>query len=295
MDNHAKGYFYASISAILIALSFIINSVVIRETSPVTAAFYMFAFAALASLVVIAISKKRIKKLKKYWRQMALIGFLNSVSAIMWFFSLGLLGPSALGFLTRFETVFAVIFGVIFLQEKFNKYEALGIAVIIIGALVLSYRGGILAIGAIAAIITSLSFVAFQFKSKIYVKYIDPMSLNSFRLLLTFPFIFVYSLFVGAIVPISVVNASLLLFVAIAIAIGAFLAMYKAYEVADLARVAAIRATEPLLIVLYSLIIFGAFPTEAQFLGGAIILIGTFLLVFSRKMPKLPLIGEAGD
>jgi len=287
-----KGYVYAFLASLLIGAAFILSSIVVKTVSPITASFYLFVFASILAVPFIFFTRRNnIGKIKKYWKKIAFLGFLNSIAVITWFTGLSLMGPAVLSFLLRFVTVFIIILSIVFLKEKFNRYEAVGIAIIIIGALTISYSDVSLATGTIVALISSVFFAITQFKVKDYVKKIDPIMLNGFRLMFTLPFVFFYSLISGSIVPISISNAVLIFFTALLVSILGISLMYKAYEIADLSKIASIAATQPLIILVYAFIIFSTLPTGLQLVGGAIILAGTFILIFSRKLPKLEIFG----
>lgn len=293
MDKHSKGYLYAVLSTLFLPTGYIINTIVFRSMAPVTAALYMFSFSLVMALAIVSFTGrlgKFRKGLGKYWRQMLLIGILTDIAALAWYMSLSMIGPSVLGFLTRFVTVFTVLFGVIFLKEKFNKHEAMGIFAVVIGMFIISYQGGQFAVGALLALVSSLAFSYMQLKIKIYVKHIDPINVATYRMLFTLPLMFVFAAMIGAVVPISLENAVLIAAIAFMVSILGFILLFKAYKIADLSKVAAIGSAEPLVILGYSFIVFGTLPVGLQLVGGAVILAGTFLLIYFRKKPKVPII-----
>ena len=135
----------------------------------------------------------------------------------------------------------------------------------------------------------SLAFALFSLKSKEIVRYVHPTVLIALRQLFGLPFILAYVLLTGFLVPIALPTAGLLFVTAVLVTLG-FILLFKAYEVSDLSKVAAVSALDPLVILMYSYIVFTTLPSGLQLIGGAVMLVGTFVLIFSRKMPKLPII-----
>ncbi len=293
MDRHTKAYFYAILSTLLLPVGYIANTIVLRTANPLTAAMYMFTLTPIIAVLVTYVTgrKKKLVKAKKHWKGLALLGLLTSISATTWFIGLSLVGPSTLGFLIRFVIVFTVILGVIFLKETFNKLEALGITAMIAGALIISYKGTGFAAGAVLAIISALAFSIFSLKVKGYVKRMDPMVINTGRLFFASPFVILFGLASGAFAPMPIESVLLISIAAISVVAG-FTLMFKAYENADLSKVAAIGSIEPLIILVYSFAVFATLPSGLELAGGAIILAGTFLLIRFRKKPKVPAIEE---
>ena len=293
MDRHTKAYFYAILSTLLLPVGYIANTIVLRTANPLTAAMYMFTLTPIIAVLVTYVTgrKKKLVKAKKHWKGLALLGLLTSISATTWFIGLSLVGPSTLGFLIRFVIVFTVILGVIFLKETFNKLEALGITAMIAGALIISYKGTGFAAGAVLAIISALAFSIFSLKVKGYVKRMDPMVINTGRLFFASPFVILFGLASGAFAPMPIESVLLISIAALSVVAG-FTLMFKAYENADLSKVAAIGSIEPLIILVYSFAVFATLPSGLELAGGAIILAGTFLLIRFRKKPKVPAIEE---
>ena len=76
-----------------------------------------------------------------------------------------------------------------FLKERFTKLEGVAMMIMVIGALVISYRGWHLAAGALFAFISSLTFAFFSLRTKYYSNKMHPAVLNAIRVLFSLPFI----------------------------------------------------------------------------------------------------------
>ncbi|MBI1879226.1 MAG: DMT family transporter [Chloroflexi bacterium] len=58
---------------------------------------------------------------------------------------------------------------------------------------------------------------------------------------------------------------------------------YKSLHYLDMSKGAVIRATQPLFVAVYSLILFGAIISSQQFLGGLVMIAGVTLMLWERK------------
>ncbi len=291
MDSHVKGYIFAILSSLLMTSAFVISYMVLQKVSVATMTFYFFGFGLVGALVAVMITGKLGKAkhlLAKHWKALFILGMVGGTTAIFFFFALKLVGSSTLGFMMRFSTVFTVAMGVIYLKEAFNKGEMLGAVVMIIGALVMTFKGGehIIA-GLFIALGISLAVSLEQFFMKNYVKRIEPIVLNALRLLFTFLVVSVYTMArMDLAVPPLDVLFLIFLGSVLAVVIG-FVFYFKALEIAELSKVATIRAIDPFVILIYSLIFLGSVPTGLQLAGGVLVGAGALFLVVSRHKPQL--------
>jgi drug/metabolite transporter (DMT)-like permease len=58
---------------------------------------------------------------------------------------------------------------------------------------------------------------------------------------------------------------------------------YKSLRYLDLSKGAVVRATQPLFVAVYSLILFGIIISPQQFLGGLVLIVGVALMLWERK------------
>lgn len=290
MDDQTKGYLYMAVSTLLISLAFIFNTFALKAINPITGAFFVFAFSMVGTLVMLAVTGKmrKVKQLlSQFWKPLLLIGVLNGVSATMWFYLLGLLGPSLLSFLLRFSTIFMIIMGIVFLKERFSRLEIIGGAIMIAGAFIISYSNGeLILLGVSLSILLSIIFSAVQFLNKIYIKEIDPIVINSLRIVFTFVTISAIVLWTSELSVPPITTLGWLALSSICAGIIGFLLNFKALELIDLSKAAVIQSMQPFAVVIYSLLLLGSVPGNMQMFGGTVIIVGTMISVLARYKPK---------
>jgi len=286
-----KGYAFAILSSLLVSSAFVINYIALQSVNIATLMFYFFGFGLIGAIISLVITRKVHKTVglfKKYWKPVAVLGLVGGTTSIIWLFALKLAGPTSLGFLMRFSTVFTVALGVIYLKERFNRGEIFGAAMMIFGALVMTFKGGDhVIVSVLLALFLSLVVSLEQLFLKRYVKRIEPFAFNALRLLFTFLVVSVYAMarMNLALPPFDVM---LLIFLgAILGAVAGFVLFFKALEISELSKVTIIRALDPFVIFIYSLIFLGSVPTGLQLAGGVIIGLGAFFLVLARHRPQI--------
>lgn len=291
MEKNVKGLIYTIASSIFVSLNFVLTSIILRDVNPETSAIYFFGFGTLTSFILL-LAIKRIGKLnlfKKYWKILLLLGVLEAVTSLMWFYSIEMVGPSTAGFLLRFVIIFTVFWGVLFLKEKFNLGEAFGMIIAIAGAFVITYYSGqFILLKSLFVIATAFLFSVIQLIIKLYVKKIDSFVLNHYRMMSAFLLILIYSLFTARVQsPTSTALSLSFLGAALGGVLGAGL-FYKSLELWELSKVNVIRSMDPFVIVIFSfLILQHDIPASNQLVGGLIVVLGIIILALSRRKPKI--------
>ncbi len=286
-----KGYLFAILSSLLMPSAFIINYIALQSTNISTLNFFFFGFGLVGAMISVIITKKfgrLVELFKKYWKPIVVLGLVNGATAVVWLFTLNLIGPSSLGFLMRFATVFIVVLGVVYLKEKFNRGEIFGSVIMIIGVFVMTFKGGDhLIAGVFLALFISLVVSLEQLFLKKYVKEIEPIVFNALRLGFTFLVVLIYVAGRMNLVLPSVDIMFLIFLGAILSAVIGFVLYLKALEVAELSKVTVIQSLNPFIVLIYSLIFLGSIPTGLQLVGGVITGLGAFFLVLARYRPKI--------
>lgn len=291
MDGQMKGYIFAVLSSLLMGGAVVINYISLQSINVATFTFFFFGFGLFGAIVSLIVTRKLYitkRLLRIYWKPVVVIGLIGGISAIMWFFALKLVGSATMGFLMRFSTVFTVLIGVTYLKERLNKGEIYGAVMMVVGALVMTFNGSEhIIVGVILALILSAINSLEQLILKKYVKHIEPIAFNALRIVFTFIVIAAYATSTMKVsLPSSKVLLQIFITAIISTVIG-FIFYFKALEKADLSKVVLIRAMDPFVIFVFSLLFLGSIPTGYQLVGGIFIGVGAFFLVLARYRPKI--------
>jgi len=294
MDKKKLGVFYAVLTSFFIQTAPIIAVLMLRESSPLISIFYFFLGSfVMSSLYILYRKDIKIKKVfLKNWKSLLIISSLHAIAAVTWIHTIDLIGPSLTIFLMRFIILFTIILGFIFLNERFTKYEALGLLITIIGAIALTYTDGFLVVGAFMAIFLSLVISIANLVAKVTVKKVKPLILNHFRVTFAPMLILIYILLTSEfqlpsqnMIILSLVGGAL-------VGVVAFVLYFKSMELIDVSKAAVVRSLDPFIVVIYSFVILGDLISAQQFIGGTIIVLGILILAIAQSRHKTKVLDE---
>ncbi|HEU5154369.1 MAG TPA: DMT family transporter, partial [Gemmatimonadales bacterium] len=213
----------------------------------------------------------------------------SAVAIILFFYAIQLIDPAVVSFYTRADNVFSVLLGVLFLRERFNSLEGIGVLIALLGSLVTTYRGGsLLMIGLGLCLISSVMEGVTVVLVKLAVRKVSPIVVIFYRSLIASVVALCYGLISGRMqtlpwnVFLIIVGASLG---------GSFLAnvtFYASLARIDVTRATAIKTMQPFFVLLAAYLAFTTLPTSQQLMGGAIIVAGIVCLLYGRRMVRKP-------
>jgi len=221
------------------------------------------------------------------WKELAGVGLSSAVSIILFFYAIQLIDPAIVSFYTRADNIFAVLMGVVFLRERFNSFEGLGVGIALLGSLVTTYRGGhLLMIGLGLCLLSSLMEGITVILVKMAVRRVSPLVIIFYRSLLASAIALVYGVATGRL---QVPAGGTLAIIAVASLAGSFLAsvtFYASLARIDVTRATAIKTLQPFFVLMAAYLVFTTLPTSRQVLGGAIIVTGILCLLYGRRMVR---------
>jgi len=192
--------------------------------------------------------------------------------------------PSLASFLNRSEVLVAIILGMIFLKERFTRLETLGAILSIAGIVIMrmtlrmEYSTGFWLV-----LIGSLLFGTTEFISKIAVRHVEPITLTYIRNMFLAIFYWIAVLAGG----ISFVGLDRVWPGVVVLGItGPILArvLYlSALRRLDLSTVAVISQSQPVYVILISLMVLRQLPTFREVIGGILLISGCLLMLVSRN------------
>ena len=290
MKDKTRGEIYAFISAILLGFSFIFSKIILEKVNLETTATIWFFFAALIALVWNLANRQihEVFHLKtNIWFLLGLLGLVNAAAALFWFYSIKDLGPSLTVFITRFEVLFVILLGVVFLKEKFYMSEWIGITVAVTGVLAISYTPGIaLRAGIFIALLSALFASIASLLAKIVVKHLHASVLVLVRVFFCFIFLAFHAVIFNKLEPVPPSVLYALVLGPLFSGIFGFYFMFKAYNLIELSRATTIKTFEPVNVLILMMIFFKEIPTITHLTGGFLIIAGVVLLTKFEKVKK---------
>ncbi len=285
------GYLYLVGTALFTALSYVFGRAIDRSLHPTVITFYWFSGAFVCSvLVVLAIPSQRteIRHLRKYTKIFIYSSILTAIGAALWISAIKTIGIPLTSFLMKAQTLFSLLLGMIFLGERLNKWESVGIVVTITGGIIVAYQrefsllvGTFTAIGA-AFFYSSLSFIVKKVGQKL-----NMLTVANVRALGVALCLLIYLLATGTLEKPGLRD---LIFMALGGINGAYIAkacQFQAIKLIDVSRTTAVLPLESIFVVLFSYFIFHEIPSVIKLIGGAGIIIGViFLVIFRGEKPE---------
>jgi len=287
------GYLFLVGTAFFTALSYAFGRAVDKSLDPETTVFFWFFGAFICSIfVVITIPSQRAeaRKLRNYTKIFIYTSILTSIGAALWIISIRTIGIPLTSFLMKAQTPFAVMLGMIFLGERLNKGETVGIAITIIGGVIVAYQSDIgLLIGTFTALGAAFFYSALSFIVKKFAQNLNMLTVANMRALGVSIFLIIYLVATGTFeMPTRLID---IIFMALGGITGAYIAkasQFQAIKLIDVSRTTAVMPMESLFVVLLSYFIFKEIPSTIKLIGGALIITGViFLVIFRGQKPEV--------
>jgi len=278
-------------SAACMGVTYVASKYVLKSINPETFVVFWFAMGAIYSLLLLTKQGRRKELFQRGnpWKQLMGLGLASAVAIVLFFYAIQLIDPAVVSFYTRADNVFAVLMGVMFLRERFNSFEGVGVAIALVGSLVTTYRGGqLLLIGLGLCLISSVLEGVTVVLVKLAVRKVSPLVVIFYRSLLASVLALVYGLVSGRM---QLPSMNVLLIIMFASLAGSFMAnvtFYAALARIDVTRATAIKTMQPFFVLLAAYLAFTTLPTSQQLFGGAIIVLGILFLLHGRKLVRKP-------
>lgn len=290
-SDRVKGYFFAALATIAFSNIYIFSKAALNEVHLSQFGVYWFFIALVLNLgwLVKTGHHRSIRHLsKKQWKTLAILGFLEILTTTSFFLSIQIIpDPAVTSFIGNLYPVILTIMGIIFLNEKFTWVESFGGVLAIIGAFVISYKGGtslsdvfipgtgVVVINAVFAAISSLVV-------KINVKKMSPELINTNRTI----WLFVFSLTMFFIYGQSlIIPSSAIINIAVGATLGPFIAMlaiYYSFRYIEVSKSSIVQSLKGIFVLLGTYLYFKILPHEHQLLGGLLTVIGVLLIALAK-------------
>ena len=286
-----SGYLFLVGTALFTALSYVFGRAADRTIDATTTMFIWFFGAFLCSIIVVAAvpsQRADFRSLGKYRNIFILSSILTAVSGVLWITAIRTIGIPLTSFLMKSQTLFSLLLGMVFLGERLNKWESVGVVITVTGGIIVAYqREFSLLMGTFTAIGAALCYSSLSFVVKKIGQDLNMHTVANLRALGVSLFLFVYLIATGTFQTPGPVD---ILYMALGGITGAYIAkafQFQAIKLIDVSRTTAVLPLESIFVVIFSYYIFHEIPSLIKLIGGAGIIVGViFLVVFRAEKPE---------
>jgi drug/metabolite transporter (DMT)-like permease len=254
---------------------------------PATSAMYVLGVATVEMVVISMIwGRVRFEIFRRYLWFFLGVGFLVAASTALGYASVAFIDPGTASLLEKTSILFGLGFGILWLRERFTRFESIGALVTITGAFIITFQpveGDNLRLGALLILIAAFMYALHTALVKRYGANMSLMEFFLFRLLCTMGFLFLIVAGRGELVRPSW-PAGLLLFIVgtldVLVSRGLY---YLALRRLKLTHHTLILTLSPVIAVGWTFLLFDVSPTLQQLIGGAAVLAGVLMVTVGRE------------
>jgi drug/metabolite transporter (DMT)-like permease len=284
----------AFLAVVLWGISFVATKAVLREISPIALIFTRFGLGALLLLAILVVRGQPIVPPRSAWPTLVLLGFVG-VFLHQMLQAYGLVFTSAVntGWLIGLIPIWSAVLSAIFLRERFGAGKLAGLAIGFAGALVLVTKGrlgtGILGLpstrGDFLILLSTVNWAVYTILGRATLGRIGASRTTAAAMFLGW--LMLGPLFAAeagwrAWGALSAVGWGSVLFLGIGCSALGYLFWYEALARLEPSRVAAFLYLEPLVTLSAAMIFLGEKIHATTILGGALVLVGVFLVQNAR-------------
>jgi drug/metabolite transporter (DMT)-like permease len=288
-----KGYLFLVGTALFTAFSYTFGRAVNRDIHVESIVFYWFFGAFICAFIVLAIvpsQRKETKNLGRYKKIFIYSSILTSIGAALWIVSIQTIGIPLTSFLMKAQTLFSLLLGMIFLGERLNRGESVGIVITIAGGIVVAYqREFSLLVGTFTALGAAFFYSLLSFIIKKVAQDLNMLLVATLRALGVSIVVFTYLIITGKFALPAPID---FIYMVLGGITGAYIAkacQFQAIKMIDVSRTTAVLPMESLFVVLLSYFIFHEIPSVIKLLGGAAIITGVIFLIIYRGVKPVDL------
>lgn len=287
-----KGYIYAIVATIALSNVYIFSKAALNLTSLPQFGFYWFGFAVLWNLLFSIISGKfnTIKPLSTFQiKHLIGIGITEIVATTSIFIAIFLIpNPAIPSLLRNLEPVLIVVLAIIILKERFNSIELFGVILTLFGTILISLNkindiNHLFINGVQYVVISSVFYAIRTIWSKKVIHHFTAHALNLNK---------VGALFLTSVIALLIYKDAIMInplafwHILIGSFIGPFLTsltQFLSLKYIDASRSNLVLSSTGFITILLAWWYFGILPYLYQIIGGVIIFIGLFLLIWKRS------------
>jgi drug/metabolite transporter (DMT)-like permease len=273
----------ALITALLLvdSLHFVFARLVLPYVEPPLSVLYVLGIATVQVGVFGAVTGRlRLVYLLQYWKMFTAIGFCIGVSTIINYQAVAFIDPGTAAMLGKTTVIFGLGFGIFWLGDRLSRLQIIGSFVAIIGLIIITFQpGDYLRLGALLVIASTLLYAFHAALSKRYGQEMDLTNFFFYRLLFTSVILLLIVGGTGNLAAPASGTAWFYLILAGTVDVVISRSLYYiALRRLNMSIFSIMLTAAPVAAILWSLLLFGTFPTTQQLIGGIGVLAGVALV-----------------
>lgn len=275
MSGVKQGYLYSIMSVFIMSVTPILNKIVVGAYNPLVSVFY---FSLLSTFFTgISVIKDDINYPSK---NVLSISIVNTLGVIAQFFSLSILSAATFAFIGRFYIVFTVVLAALMLKEKLHKNDVIAIIISIIGSVLVSNANPDFnnLVGIAFALIYTFLFALASNLTKNVLKNTSVNNVNFYNQLTATVITGLMLLLSGQSFKISYLDLLIICFSALASGVIGLAYYYKGMKLLDISKVGIIRSLSPVIILIYSVLVFHTMINTQLIVGGILIILSILVM-----------------
>ena len=215
------------------------------------------------------------------------IGLLIGLSTRINYEVVALIDPGTASLLSKTSILFSLIFGVVWLGDRWSPQQLVGSALSLIGVFVISFQpGDYLRLGSLLVVGSSLMYASHAAIAKRYGDDIDLMSFFFFRLLATSTVLLGLALVTREWAWPSGRAWLLIILTATFDVVISRLLYYRALRMLTMSYHTVVLTLSPIATALWAWLLFGTHPGVQEAIGGTAVIVGVIVVSISRQRPQ---------
>lgn len=286
MTKNTKGILLAVSAALAVSNVYIFSKAALKEVHLAQFGVFWFGLGIIWNLVFI-FSLKKHKKISQLERSsflaLGLIALLEMFATVFFFLAINTVdNPTIVSFLANINPFLVTALGFFLLKERFNLIEGIGMTITLVGAFIISFRGGeigeLFINGTQYVILSGIIYAFSNVVAKKNIKKLDASFLAMSRILL----LFIVSL--GSMFYFNLsfeIPKSAMINISIGSVLGPFLTAtlgYLALKYIEISKASMIGSIRSLFVLVGSFLFFSNIPGTIQIIGGSFTILGVILI-----------------
>jgi len=283
MDSvKSKGNVLAVVSSLFQASVLVFWAYLLGLFSRPVLMIYWFGAAALILIGYLLFTKNlKFNFSKKLFPILLVFGFLSALTTFLLMTSAKMVGASITSFIMQTTAIFALMYSLFGLKEKFTKNEFLGIVFIGIGLFILNWKVNLtITLSSLIVVLAALSQSTNHFLAKKLLPKVPKLQLNLIRISCIFLFGLIYLLVIGE--KLQPINIHTLFIIILGVLLGPifiYVFYYSALQKINLATASSLRSISPVFTFILAFIFLGEILTLQQVIALISLVIGTYLIL----------------